>query len=408
MELKDIKTSIDEIGRLNVEFRAKVEQELKEIKERGEAHPETKAAITAMNTRFDELEAKMQRATQALRLGKLEDAPAEKSAEMRATEKVLRFGTKGNACFDHMDDEEKAAWRVIRQKALTNTTDTGGGFFVPEDFQASVIKKIANIAGVGAMVSHQATSRDVLRWPTVNYTTDDIDNSPLAMTWEDEPDTSTSTDPSPIGSKSIQVKRARGLVLVDRELIEDSVVDVVSLLSGLIADKATVDQDRQFTVGAGGKKPEGFMTNSDISTINSGSSGAFTFDGLMDLIHNLPDQYSGDASFMLKRLSLGAIRKLKDTQNRPLWEPSQQAGMPSTLLGYPVKANEHIAAIAAGSKSAIFANFKTLYMVADKSGLAIQRLDEKYADTDQVGFIFRLRVGGGVIAPWAGKIQVLS
>jgi hypothetical protein len=30
-----------------------------------------------------------------------------------------------------------------------------------------------------------------------------------------------------------------------------------------------------------------------------------------------------------------AVRKLKDSQNRPLWEPSLQAGSPDTLLGYP-------------------------------------------------------------------------
>jgi HK97 family phage major capsid protein len=279
---------------------------------------------------------------------------------------------------------------------------------VPEDFQASVIKKVANIANVGALARHQATSRDQVRWPYVKYTTDDIDTSSLAMTWEDEADTVTTTDPTPLGSVSIQAKRARGLVLIDRELLEDSAVDVLGLVSTLIAEKAAVDLDRQYTIGPGGKRPEGFMTNADIATVNSGTSGVFTFDGLMDLVHTLPEQYTGDATFMLKRLSMGAIRKLKDSQNRPLWEPSQQAGMPSTLLGYRLKTNEHMPAIAAGAKAAIFANFQQLYMIVDKSGLAIQRLDEKYADADQVGFIFRLRTGGAVVAPWAARTQTLS
>jgi HK97 family phage major capsid protein len=407
MDLTEIKGLIVEQNRLAGEFRAKVDQELAEIKARGAAMPDTKAAIEAMNTRFDEIESKLARTAQQLSLGRV-DSPAVDTDEKKAFAKFLRFGTKGGACFDHMSAEEKTAFHGMRQKALANTSDAGGGFFVPEDFQATVIKKIANVANVSALVSHQATSRDVLRWPTVKYTTDDIDNSALAMTWEDESDSVTTTDPTPLGSVSIQVKRARGLVLVDRELLEDSAVDVLSLLSSLIADKASVDLDRQYTIGPGGKRPEGFMTNADISTTNSGSSGAFTFDGLMDLVHAVPEQYVADGTFMLKRLSMGLIRKLKDTTNRPIWEPSQQAGLPATLLGYRLKTNEHIAAAAAASRSAIFANFKQLYMVADKSGLAIQRLDEKYADADQVGFIFRLRTGGAVVAPWAGRIQVLS
>lgn len=410
MDLTEIKGLITEQNRLFGEFKAATDKELKELKERGEAHPETKAQIDAMNARFDQIEVQLKKFTANLDLvSKDTNREGAKSLDYAVTEKLFRFGTKSSGgAFDHFTDGERDAYKQMRAKALAVTSDFGGGNLVPEDFQAQVIKKLANLAGVGTMVSRQATSRDVVRWPRINYTTDDIDNSALAMTWEDEPDTATSTDQGNIGNVSIQIKRARGLILVDRELLEDSAVDVMALISGLIADKTNVDLDRQFTNGSGPKKPEGFMVNADIPTVNSGSAGAFTFDGLISLVYALPQQYVSDARFMLPRTSMGAIRKLKDSQNRYLWEPSTQVGTPATLLGYPVFANEHVPAIASGAKALIFANFKQLYMVAEKVGLAIQRLDEKYADTDQVGFIFRQRVGGGVIAPWAGRIQVLT
>jgi HK97 family phage major capsid protein len=185
---------------------------------------------------------------------------------------------------------------------------------------------VANIVGVGALTSSITTSRDVVRWPKVPYSTDDVDNSALAFTWEDDEVSVTSTDPTPIGSVSIPVKKGRFLVLVDRELIEDSAIDVIALLSSLAADKIAVERDRVVTVGAGGKRPEGFMINGDITTVNSGVSGAFTMDGIFDLVYNLPEQYADDAQFMCKRLSMGLIRKLKDAQGRYLWEPSTQIG----------------------------------------------------------------------------------
>lgn len=406
MDVKD-KELIEELGRLNVEFRKKVDQEIADIKSRGDVHPETKAQIEAMNTRFDAIEAKMQRAMQALRVASA-DVPAERTPLSTSVEKMLRFGLKGNACFEHMNAEEKTAFNEHRVKALTATTETGGGVFVTEDFQTEVIKKIANLAGVSAAVRHQATSRDVVRWPYVKYTADNIDTSSLTLTYEDEPDTNTDTDPSPFGSVAIPVRRARGSIKIARELLEDAVVDVMGLITGLISDKVNVDQDRQFTAGVGGKRPEGFLTNADIPTVGSGSSGAFLPDPLITLVHTLPAQYAANARFMTSRLSMGLIRKLKDTQNRYLWEPSVQAGVPSTLLGYPIVGNEHMPAAAAGSKSLIFGDFKQLYMAVDRVGMAIQRLDEKYADTDQVGFIFRLRFGGAVIAPWAAVIQTLA
>lgn len=405
MELKEIKSLIEEQGRLQVQFREKVDKEIAEIKATGQVSTETKTAIDAMNARFDEIETKLARRNLGIPAA---DQKEKKSIELVSMEKFFRYGLKGNAAIERMSDEEKVAFADIRKKSLNQTSDSGGGFFTPEDFQTTVIQKVANIAGVSGMVSQQPTSRDVVRWPKVNYTADNVDNSSLTLTWEDEADTATDTDPTPIGSISIPVKKARGRVLVDRELLEDSAVDVTQLLTNLIADKIAVDTDRKSTIGSGGKTLEGFMINADIPTVNSGSAGAFTMDGIHDLVYTLPEQYAANATFMAKRLSMGAIRKLKDGSGRYLWEPSTQIGTPATLDGYPIKANEHVAAIASAARAMIFADFKRLYMLVTKNGMSIQRLDEKYADTDQVGFIFRIRLGGAVIMPWAGAIQVLT
>lgn len=406
MELKEVKSLIEEQNRLFTEFRQKNDAEIAEIKKFGTVLPETKASLDAMQARFDEIETKMARFK--VKPGTDRD-PAEKSVALKATEKWLRFGLKGDAAIDQMDAEEKSAFKDMRQKSISAQSDAGGGIFVPEDFQTDVIKKVANVVGVATMVDSRTTARDSIKWPKINYSTDDIDNSPLAMTWEDTNDAATPTD---LGTSllptTIQTKKSRGLILVDRELLEDAIIDVTDLVTGLVADKIAVDKDRQCTIGPGGKKPEGFMTNGDISTVNSGASGLFVFDGLIDLVHNLPEQYAMGAQFMTKRLSMGSIRKLKDGEGRYIWEPSTQVGVPATLLGYPIRANEHIAPAAAAAKAMIFADFKRLYMIANKIGLSIQRLDEKYADADQVGFIVRVRWGGAVIAPWAARIQVLS
>lgn len=404
MDVQEIKSLIEEQGRLFEQFKTKLTARDAELAQLGIALPETKTAIDAMNARFDEIEIKMKRGL----LGQGERQPEQKTATWRATEKLFRFGLKGNAALERMTDDEKAAFADIRTKSLAVSPDTGGGFLVPEDFQTEVIQKIANLAGVGSLVSRITTSRDLVRWPKVNYTTDDISTSGITVTWEDETDTATSTDPSPFGSVSIPVKKVRALVKVARELLEDSAVDTMSLLQGLVADAYSIAEDNVFTVGSGGKKPEGMMTNTDISTTNSGSSGAFTYDGLTNLVYAVPNQYAAGASFMARRSTMALLRQIKDSQNRPIWEPSMQVGTPATMLGYPIHLNEHITAVASGSRSLIFGDYKRLYMAVDKNTMSMQRLDEKYADTDEVGFIFRRRFGGAVVGPWAARIQVLT
>jgi len=375
-----------------------------EVKENGRITIETKGLIQKLNDRLDELETKMSRKTVEVK-----DKDADQvSPLMSGFEKLMRHGRKA---FDEnrFTAEEKSAMADLQKKSLSAQDDTKGGLFIPDDFQAQIIKKIPNFANVGSLVNRQNTSRDVLRWPTIPYSTDDINTSGVAVTWEDETDSATETDFS-MGSTAVPVKKCRALIKVSNDLLEDSAVNIVDLLASLLAEAFAIEEDKVLTSGAGGKKPEGILTCTDtqFASIVSGSAAALTYDGLVNLIYGLPEQYANNGTLMFKRATVALIRQLKDSQNRPLWEPSMQVGAPAQVLGYNYKTNEHMPAVAAGAKAIVFADFKRLYTVADRVGMTIKRLDEKYADTDQVGFIARRRFGGKVTSPWAGRKQNIS
>jgi HK97 family phage major capsid protein len=46
---------------------------------------------------------------------------------------------------------------------------------------------------------------------------------------------------------------------------------------------------------------------------------------------------------------------------------------------------------------ALFGNWKYGYVIVDRMGMSVQRLNELYAESGQVGFLFHARVGGGVV-----------
>jgi HK97 family phage major capsid protein len=89
-----------------------------------------------------------------------------------------------------------------------------------------------------------------------------------------------------------------------------------------------------------------------------------------------------------------AVRKLKDSQNRPLWEPSLQSGQPDSLLGYPFRINNDMATLAASSKSLLFGNIRQAYVARIVKELTTLRLTERYADFLQVGFLGFERADG--------------
>jgi len=56
-----------------------------------------------------------------------------------------------------------------------------------------------------------------------------------------------------------------------------------------------------------------------------------------------------------------------------------------------------MSAIGAGLKSVLFGNLNAGFMVAESSPMTVRRLNERFADTGQVGFLFAQRIGTCVV-----------
>lgn len=99
----------------------------------------------------------------------------------------------------------------------------------------------------------------------------------------------------------------------------------------------------------------------------------------------------------MSRSAFAAVRMLKDTQGHYLWQPSLTAGVPSTLLGYPVEISEDLPVFSPGiaSKSIFFGNFKEGYQIVDRTGIKILR--DPYSAKPYVEFYTTKRVGGDVV-----------
>jgi HK97 family phage major capsid protein len=124
-------------------------------------------------------------------------------------------------------------------------------------------------------------------------------------------------------------------------------------------------------------------------------AAAITADELIDLYHALSRPYRKNAVWMMADATAKMIRKLKDTTNQYLWQPGLQAGQPDTLFGRPVIVSDSMPAATTGLKSVVFGDL-SYYTVADRQGVTVQRLNELYAATGQVGFRAYKRTDGKV------------
>lgn len=275
-------------------------------------------------------------------------------------------------------------------RALGIGANAAGGFTVPQAFRNELIAQMSAFGGMLDVSQVLRTDGGAkLVWPTMNDTANE--GRILA-----ENTVAPQTDVV-FGQADLDAfMYTSDAVLVSFQLLNDSAIDVEEVLRAALAERIGRIWNRHFTVGTGTGQPDGIVTGAPVGKQGAvGQTTTVTFDDLLDVIHAVDPAYrSTGVGWMLGDAAMKAIRKLKDSQNRPLWEPSVQAGVAETLLGYPITINQHMPAPAASAKSILFGNFRAAYVIRIVNDFGLLRLNERYADALQVGFLGYARADG--------------
>lgn len=277
------------------------------------------------------------------------------------------------------------------QAAQSVGTTTAGGFLVPQSFSDRL--EVALKFYSGMMDNAEIIMTDsgaAIPWPTVNDTTQVgallAENTTIGA--QDVTFASVTLNAFMYTSK---------LIAVSIQLMQDSFLNVDNLVADLAGQRLGRIWNTDFTVGAGTTLPKGIVVAATSGKVGTaGQTLSVIYDDLIDLIHSIDPAYRRGSKWMANDSSIKVVRKLKDSQNRPLWEPSVQAGQPDTLLGYPVVTNNDVAVMAANAKSIVFGDLSK-YKIRRVRGVTLMRLTERYADNLQVGFFAFARVDGNLI-----------
>jgi HK97 family phage major capsid protein len=197
-------------------------------------------------------------------------------------------------------------------------------------------------------------------------------------------------------------KYSSKIVLVSMEILQDSFFDVGTILRDLLAERIGRITNTHFTTGTGSGQPQGVVTASGLGkTGASGQTTSIIQEDLIDLEHSVDPLYRPNCRYMLADSSLKVIKKLKDSTGRWLFQPNNEAGLAAsnqrpTINGYPYEINQDVAAMTASAKSVLFGDFNR-YVVRDVREFSLLRLEERYAEKGQVGFIAFTRSDGRAI-----------
>lgn len=284
-------------------------------------------------------------------------------------------------------------WSSIRN-ATSTTTPAEGGYTVPTEVASSVMEALKAFGGVREVATVISTASGA----PINFPTSDGTSEIGEIVAENT--TATDLDPS-FGVVTLQpYKFSSKVVAIPYELLQDSTVDIVGFVSSRLGTRLARAQNLYFTTGTGTAQPKGVVTAAAAGIVGAtGQTTSVTFENLVDLFHTIDPAYrqSPGVAFMMNDACLRVIRKLKDSQNRPVFLPGFQglsAELPNEVLGKKVVINQDMSAMGANVKSILFGDFSR-YTIRDVMGMTLFRFDDSaYAKKGQVGFLAWMRAGG--------------
>lgn len=341
----------------------------------------------AMQDQLDSIEKIANRAG----LGGASDPQAKAAQEyMDAFNRVMRKSA---------GDRDPADMQMVRERsaALVKGDDASAGYLLaPPEMQKEIIKNIIEMTPIRALATVRTIGSDSLKMPRK------IGNGAASRIGETQKRTNTG-DPT-YGVLQFFAPEMFARIEVSQQMLEDSDYDLFAELREDAADQFAVREGVESISGTGGSaQMEGILVNPDIGFTKSGDAALLTADGMLSLYSDLKTAYARSAIFGLNRNTLGQVRKLKDSTNQYLWAPGIANGMPNTILGAAYAEMADLPNVAANAFPVVFADWKKLYVIADRVNVSLQADYTTGADDGLVVFRARRRVGGGVRQAEAGR-----
>ena len=269
-------------------------------------------------------------------------------------------------------------------------TDAEGGYFVPEEFIPTTIHDTGLPSGAlrSASTVVRVASKDGYI-PTL-----------ASATWGAIAEEAAFSDQTPsVGQVPFNIEKSGGLIKVTRELLDDSAVNLPSLLSQIFQEAAGRFEDVGILNGNDTTNYAGILQGSSNDYVMA-SATAVTAADLFGIFYTLQSQHRGGATWVMNSLISKEINNINATSAgvhsvNDLNTPPAEFLLGKRVVNSDISGNGLADSITAGDEIAVFGDFRNYY-IFDRIGFTIRRNDSLYMENDQIGF-FGTRRGDGQV-----------
>ena len=405
----EVKSLIEEQGKLVESFRKEVVDKITTNEEKSKVYVDEKDA--KMQTRFNEIEEKLNKFNRPNTQLKTEDEYKEEAKELKGLYDT--YILKGEKKIDRKDLEKMKDLATKQyQKRLNKAagdpvlsyTDASGGHLIPEFMYQTILNNFQEIDPMRSEADVVSITSNKIEFHT---------GFDASAGWEAESFTYNSgtapdaADPA-FTRKELSCDVLAGQIRLSLEALED-IPNIGSYVTERLGAKMAYTESYAFIKGSGSGQPQGFDTNTNqvlmaaqSNNVTMGSNTVFDYDEFFELQSKFKTGYQSNLKWYFNLDTLGKLRKVQDSQGNYLWAGALQGAdqaHPATISGRPYVVLPSLADLAADSYSVYCGDMKQAYKIIQRVGMSVKRLDEfQYPD---VLFIARMRIGGDLVLPEA-------
>jgi HK97 family phage major capsid protein len=265
----------------------------------------------------------------------------------------------------------KMALGEIRNHEFRAITGSSTGAPVPTNFYSEIVKvaRLVNPLLDYATVINTASGENLQIPSQAGFSTATIVGQGASIG---------TSEPTFNALQTLSSFKFSALAQLSRELIADSGVDIVAFLADQFGNAFGYAIADKIVNGTGTVEPTGFLAQAGTGVTGStGVAGAFTADNVIDLVYSLDGSLRAKPTFAMlaNSTSIAALRKLKDSQGRYLFDVGVGADKRDLVLGVPVIETPAMPSPATGANSLAVGDLKALY-IRNAGGLDLSRSDD--------------------------------
>ena len=278
-----------------------------------------------------------------------------------------------------------------RWKALSESTDSAGGFLVPEQFAAGIEEAALETAIVRPRARKIPMVTDTVNYPTVKDTAHSSSvHGGVICYWTEEAGSKTPSQPT-FGRVKLIAKKLTGFTYASDELLDDAAIALEALLKKMFGEAMTWYEEEAFWQGSGAGQPLGIFNSGALVTPFRATASQVALADLGAIMSRFDGDLGGrSVVWVANKAVLPYLMQLGSTYIT--WSSIATERIKGSLFGIPLAFSEHVATL--GSVGDIGLYDLDQYIIGDRKGLKIDRSIEYRFNTDETTWRFVKRVDG--------------